>query len=203
MRQPSSDVHAVGFLRHWPDEEGWLARRVEQGTYRAGARLVSEQFAGVVFASEGPELAPYPGGDAVLAAGSLSTLTATSADVCEGPSADQFPCNVGLLQPVLRVISRGKPADCIVFAIVRLAPGRGRQWKEVVTRTAEVEGTWSAAALLHGVAAGNGLVEVVGDSFDACHDRMLELVDHESVSSYDVLHTTGDLTVGFGAEPRG
>ena len=195
MRPAQQDVHTIGFFRRFPGLD-WLEGEIEAGRARAGAEFVVGPFDGFVIASEGPS---FPVEEPQVA---YATSTTVATAVCDESNEHEFPCNVALVREVLRVVSRGMPAEHVGFGLYAVEPGAtGTAWRDAASALPTDGVAFTAVGLLAGLPRYQVLVEVTGDDFGSVFDALERHAALPGVVAWDALHTTSRLTRGFAGEP--
>jgi hypothetical protein len=194
-----SDLHVL-FLknRRSISSAGWL-ELVDRGVLRAAFSPVNGPWrlgVGTYAALSGtlpvgdPDDPPADTGDPV------ETVETAYRLVC--PSDTQPPCDLVLLQVFRGVISMLQPRAFVAFAVLRLDRGLAGRWASAAAELPEMDGAEVAAALAHGTAGIDAVVEVVADDLTALQAQLRAFTELAGVAASQVLFASGDRTRGFG-----
>jgi hypothetical protein len=149
----------------------------DDGTFRATVELRTGPYAAIGFTP-------------------MSTRSAkVSAPVCLPGDPN---CDPGVLGQILNYVSGYRPADCILFALAHVRPGRLRGWAAAVAEGGTRDDVQVAIAHLHGIRGANVLLEIVAKDRSAAGEVLLDLLDREDVRDFQVMHALGDDSRGFG-----
>lgn len=175
-------LQTLVLFRELPSSE-WLLGKRDNGPFRAVAEFTSGTYAGMGLIST-----PEPHHVAVrdlqveLRAETSSRATVAAA--------------VGFFPPLPIPVAHVPPDDYIVFALLKIRPGA---LEEYASHVDSLGGELAmASAVLLGNRQHNLVIEVVGGESDEVMRVLQALVDHTAVESVELLHTTTELTAGFG-----
>ncbi|MFN2540109.1 MAG: hypothetical protein ABR549_18415 [Mycobacteriales bacterium] len=169
-------------FRELPSAE-WLSAQRERGLFRAVAQFTSGTYEGMGLISD-DEPHHVRVRDLQLEVRSLTPSRAITA-----VAAVMLPPLPGPLAHI--------PGDrYLVFALLKIRYGA---LEEYGNHAGSVQGdVVLASGVLLGNADHNLAIEVVGSDGDEVMRVVQALVDHAAVDSVEVLHTTAELTAGFG-----
>ena len=161
----------------------WLSDKKSDGPFRAVAEFTSGTYAGM----------------GLISTSELHHVVVRDLQVelrAEGSGRAVVGAAVALLPPLPIPVAHIPPDDYIVFLLLKIRHGA---LAEYASHVESLSGELSmASAVLLGSAEHNLVIEVAGGDADQVMRVAHALVDHEAVDSVEVLHTTTELTDGFG-----
>jgi hypothetical protein len=160
----------------------WLVGKRDNGPFRAVAEFTSGTYAGM-----GLIATPEPHHVAVRDL--QIELRAEAARRASTAAA------VALFPPLPGPLAHIPPDEYIVFALLKVRHGAFEEYAGYVEPLGDAS---MASGVLLGSAHHNLAIEVVGRDGDDVMRVVQALVDHAAVESAEVLHTTAELTAGFG-----
>lgn len=161
----------------------WLVGKRDNGPFRAVAEFTSGTYAGM-----GLIATPEPHHVAVR---DLQIELRA-----ETPSRATVAAAVGFFPPLPIPISHMPPDEHIVFVLLKVRPGALEEYATFADGMGYQLAM--ASAVLLGSARHNLVVEVVGSDPSEVLRIVHALVEHAAVHAAEVLHTTAELTAGFG-----
>lgn len=175
-------LQTLVLFRELPSSEWLLGKKVD-GPFRAVAEFTSGTYAGMgLISTPGLHHVSVRDLQVELRAGALSRATTAAA--------------VGFFPPLPIPISHMPPDEHIAFALLKIRPGALEEYANHADGLGGADSL--ASAVLLGSAHHNLAIEVVGSDGLEVMRVLQTLVDHAAVDSAEVLHTTADLTAGFG-----
>jgi hypothetical protein len=175
-------LQTLVLFRELPSSE-WLIGKRDSGPFRAVAEFTSGTYAGMGLIST-PDLHHVPVRDLQVELRALGSSRASTAAA------------VSFFPPLPIPISHMPPDQYIVLALLKIGHGALEEYATHVDGVGDTAAM--ASAVLLGSAHHNLAIEVVGSEGPEVMRAVHALVEHSAVDSAELLHTTSELTAGFG-----